>query len=271
MAPEHNNALIYVPEDDPRFCREAGRADIDGAQRIDALAARPRAPAGNTDGSSSELGTELGAEFDGPGGPGHRSGLCHCCRICPRNWSYAEQYSEHYRCADRTGLRVTHRAADLGIVTVGSALDHPPGPNAGAAPARPPVLGRRLAARRGSPKKKKEEVRFDLHRDETYKVEFVAVSTAAWQDNSVGLVRLKITFVVEGNVPPPGFDEGIFEQQQQQQARAAGNSVLRSLCDVWERWERQQLGNRDTVDQMCAQLGQLRELLERHPRLDGGY
>ena len=113
------------------------------------------------------------------------------------------------------------------------------------------------------------EVRFDPHRDATYRVEFVAVSTADWDDDAVGIVRLEITFVVEGNEPPDGFDVGAFGQEQQR-ARAQANRTLGDVVDAWEEWERGELGNRETCDRMLAELRRLRELLEQHPRLDGG-
>jgi hypothetical protein len=112
-------------------------------------------------------------------------------------------------------------------------------------------------------------VRFDPHRAPSYRVDFVAVSTADWDDASVGIVRLEITFVVEGNEPPEEFDVDAFSRGQAR-ARAVATSTLHQLIATWEQWERGELGHRDTCDQMCAQLRQLRELLERHPRLDGG-
>ena len=57
-------------------------------------------------------------------------------------------------------------------------------------------------------------VRYDPHRDEVYAVDFVAVSTVHWQDASIGLVRLEITFKVEGNRPPTDFDVAAFEAKQ---------------------------------------------------------
>ena len=45
--------------------------------------------------------------------------------------------------------------------------------------------------------------RFDPHRPASYRVDFVAVSAAEWEDASVGLVRLEISFGIEGNTPSP--------------------------------------------------------------------
>jgi hypothetical protein len=113
------------------------------------------------------------------------------------------------------------------------------------------------------------KVLFDPHRGTAYRVEFVAVSTADWDNPGVGIVRLEITFVVEGNEPPDDFDRGAFLREQQR-ARAAANRSLAELGGAWRRWERGELGNRDTCDRMTAELRRLRELLEVHPRLDGG-
>lgn len=41
---EADHALIYVPEDDARYCREATREDARIARRMDALAALPQDP-----------------------------------------------------------------------------------------------------------------------------------------------------------------------------------------------------------------------------------
>ena len=45
--------------------------------------------------------------------------------------------------------------------------------------------------------------RFDPYRPASYRVDFVAVSSAEWEDASVGLVRLEIRFGIEGNTPSP--------------------------------------------------------------------
>ena len=113
------------------------------------------------------------------------------------------------------------------------------------------------------------EVAYDPHRPERYAVEFVAVSTADWRDDAIGLVRLEVTFVVKGNTPPTTFDSVAFRHAQQE-ARAECRRLQENLYEIWYRWERQILGNRETCDQMFAELKRLRAVLERHPRLDDG-
>ena len=113
------------------------------------------------------------------------------------------------------------------------------------------------------------EVRFDPHRDPAYEVEFVAVSTACWDDPAVGLVRLEIRFVVEGNQPPEGFDIDAFVHEQRA-AQESADRVLHNLIDAWGQWEQGELSNPDTCERMLADLAQLRHILGLHPRLDGG-
>ena len=113
------------------------------------------------------------------------------------------------------------------------------------------------------------KVRFDPHRGATYRVDFVAVSTADWDDPTVGIVRLEIAFIVEGNEPPTGFDVNAFKQEQQL-VRVVAERSLQTLANTWALWEQRALDNQDTRDQMVAELRRLRDLLERHPRLDGG-
>ncbi|MEM1349158.1 MAG: hypothetical protein AAGI01_11415 [Myxococcota bacterium] len=278
VALEADHQLIYVPEDDPRYCREATREDLRIARRMDALAALPPGLEGAEAGGRGEqlvAGVQLscaGGEAR-PGRPTYRSGRCHCCDCCPRGWSAVELYSEHYRCALRNGLHVTQRAVDLGTVRVGDVLRSP----AGGAPTTSsggfmqcPTLARLPPGVRFSDDGALSGVvRFDPYRAASYRVEFVAVSTVDWEDAKVGVVRLEITFVVEGNDIPDEFDAEAFAQEQQQ-ARDAATRMLHDLYDAWEKWESGALDHRDTIDQMCAELHHLRELLEQHPRLDGG-
>ncbi|MEO1266698.1 MAG: hypothetical protein AAFX99_01280 [Myxococcota bacterium] len=279
VALEADHALIYVPKDDARYCREATREDLRIARRMDALAALPLGlegtefppePSGTGMATGAQLGCAGGTAQ--PGSPDYRSGRCHCCHCCPRNWSCVELYSEHYRCATRNGLRVTRRAVHLGTVRVGDSIHHPASespPSSGGFMQCPTLVRLPPGIRFSDDGALAGKVRFDPHRDAAYKVEFVAVSTTGWNDAAVGLVRLEITFVVEGNEPPDGFNIDAF-MQEQQRARATASRLLRNLCNTWEQWERQELGNRDTCDRMCAELRRLRELLELHPRLDGG-
>ena len=274
VALEDDRSLVYVPEDSTSYCRAATREDLRIARRLDALAALPA----DLDGAAPELAAPaavagLGCAGSEPqiGSQRYRSGSCHCCDDCPRNWSYAELYSEHYRCAARNGLKVTRRAVDLGTIRVGASLHHPASdlPQSGGFLQCPTLVRLPPGVRFKGDGALTGEVRFDPHRDASYTVEFVAVSTAGWEDPAVGILRLEITFVVEGNEPPYAFDKGTFAGDQQR-ARAAANRALLELGATWKRWERGELGNRATCDRMTAELRQLRELLEVHPRLDGG-
>ncbi len=279
VALEDDHELIYVPEDDPRYCREPSPADLRIARRMDALAALPPGEEGTESQHDTErLGdTAAGAlscagDTARPGSPGYRDGGCRGCHRCPRSWSCVELYSEHYRCAARNGLRVTRRAVDLGTVRVGDSLHLPAGegpPSGGGFLQCPTLVRLPPGVRFSDDGALAGELRFDPHRAASYRVEFVAVSTADWDDAAVGIVRLEISFLVEGNEPPTGFDVGAFTREQER-ARAAAKLMLRELINTWSRWERGALSNRDTCDQMRAELGRLRALLERHPRLDGG-
>ncbi|MGF1469570.1 MAG: hypothetical protein ACFCGT_25900 [Sandaracinaceae bacterium] len=168
---------------------------------------------------------------------------------------------------------MTRRAVDLGTVRVGDSVHHPAGegaPSRGGFMQCPTLVRLPPGVRLTDDGALAGEVRFDPHRDAVYRVELVAVSTAHWDDPAVGIVRLEIAFVVEGNEPPPeGFDKGAFLREQDR-ARATADRILRDLIDAWGRWERGELGHRDTCDRMGADLRRLRELLEAHPRLDGG-
>mmetsp|Transcript_77932 Transcript_77932/g.215426 ORF Transcript_77932/g.215426 Transcript_77932/m.215426 type:complete len:572 (-) Transcript_77932:92-1807(-) len=281
VALEGDHSLIYVPQEDPRFCREATREDLNIARRLDALAPPPPGAA-ETETQGAVGGAGLLHCGDGTGVPlgggvfGYRDGKCHGCHCCPRSWSAVEVYSEHYRAAQRNGLKITRRSADLGTIVVGALVHHAPDRAPAPAPAPRGFMQCPTLARLPPGVSFSDEgaldgvVRFDPHFPVSYKVEFVAVSTADWDNAAIGLVRLEITFVVEANVPPEGFDDRAFAQKQQL-ARTAANRSLRGICDVWERWEQQELGNRKTIDQMSAHLHDLRELLEQHPRLDGGW
>ncbi len=280
VALEGDHSLIYVPEDDARFCREATAEDVRIARRTDALAALPPDQMGAGAKQDSEPGTQAAADSQlgcaggvtEAGSPGYRDGRCQGCDCCPRSWSCVGLYSEHYRCVERNGLRVTRHAVDLGTVRVGDSLHHPADealPGNGGFLQCPTLVRLPPGVRFSDDGSLAGEVRFDPHRDATYAVEFVAVSTVDWDDAEVGVVRLEIAFVVEGNEPPAGFDVDAFLQEQDR-ARATADDAVRRLGDTWELWERDELGNRDTCDRMLAELRRLRELLEVHPRLDGG-
>ncbi|MEM6533943.1 MAG: hypothetical protein AAF654_15080, partial [Myxococcota bacterium] len=273
VALEDDHTLIYVPEDDDRCCRAATLEDLRIARRLDALAALP--PNSNeAEPEPADIDAGLGCTGDAapPGGAGYRGGRCHCCDRCPPNWSAVELYSEHYRCAARNGLRVTRRRVDLGTVRVGETLRHranEASPSRGGFLQCPTLVRLPPGVRFSDDGALTGEVRFDPHRDSTYRVEFVAVSTAAWDDAEVGIVRLEISFVVEGNAPPPGFDVDTFAQEQKS-VHTTAKLIVRDLINTWLEWEQGQRDNRDTCDQMRVDLHRLRALLELHPRLDGG-
>ena len=202
----------------------------------------------------------------------YRQGRCQGCGPCPANWSNVELYSEHYRCAERNGLTITRHSMDLGDVKIGdpiqARLEGVPAALGGFMQA--PTLARLPPGVRFSDEGTLAgQVRFDPHRRSTYRVDFVAVSTAAWDNPDVGLVRLEVSFVVKDNLPPEGFDVHGFNRAQDK-ARAAANLALVDLGDAWDRWEQGEQGNRDTCDQMYAALHKLRDVLDQHPRLDGG-
>ncbi len=275
---EADQTLIYVPQDDEQLCREATQDDFRIARRMDALA-----PLSATEEASISLveptlgsdkkGAELRcSERSEQPGDAYRHGQCHCCNRCPRDWSYVELYSEHYRCAGRNQLKVTRRTIDLGRFRVGQAIQRQiiekplPQDGYGQAPTLirlPPGLtfsdGGMLSG----------TVAFDPTRGDTYKVDFVAVSTADWMQSETGLVRVEISFVVEDNAPPLDFDSNAFTLQQQQ-ARVKASRIIDGLYDVWTRWEHHELSNRATCDHFYSELRELRAILDVHPRLDGG-
>ena len=273
---EDDHTLIYVPEDDVLYCREPTVEDLRIARRMDALAAFPigvEVPDILPDSESSTGSTLCCADrTDQHDVSGYRSGHCHCCDPCPRNWSSVDLYSEHYRCVARNGLKVTRRAVDLGKVSVGTFIDQP---------ARerylckegflqcPTLVRLPPGIEFSDDGSLRGEIQFDPHQDSTYRVDFVAVSTANWSDDTIGVVRLELSFVVEGNDPPDTFDADGFKHEQDL-ARQVVHRLLDKLYTAWDMWERQRLSNRETITRMCAELGRLRRLLEQHPKLDGG-
>ena len=275
VALEEDYSLIYVPVDDDRFCREITNEDVMILQRKDALAAHQPKGKGK---KSTKIETSNDAFLccsDQPSEPQHlsyRKGRCFCCNDCPREWSYAELYSEYYTCASRNNLNVSQHTIDLGTLNVGEGIHHnldqfsftkkgfmqaptivklPPG-----------VLFSDEGVLTG-------ELRYDPYRGPSYDVDFVAVSTVDWDDASAGIVRLEIRFTVEGNEPPHGHDVVAF-QNKQTEARAVATGLLKNINSTWTQWEKRQLGSRATCDVMLADLDRLRSLLESHPRLDNG-
>ncbi|MEM7698738.1 MAG: hypothetical protein AAF236_10075, partial [Verrucomicrobiota bacterium] len=272
--------LIYVPEDDDRYCRAATDEEMKMARRPDALATLPSQPeVAETEPGLESKGVEsmspqlrCGGEPAELGTAGYRSGRCHCCESCPRTWSAAELYSEHYRCAERNGLAVTRQTVDLGTLRVGDSVHQAAGEMTPCEEGflQSPMLVRLPPGLRfADDGTLTGDVQFDPYRDAEYQVDFIAVSTAAWDDEDVGIVRLEIAFVVEGNEPPDGFDLETFRRTQHQASDAA-QRILRELGDTWARWESGELDNPTTCDRMLADLDRLRGLCESHPRLDHG-
>ena len=273
---EDDHMLIYVPEDDDRCCRETTEEDLRIARRMDALAALPQEF--EPDSSTLEgvdLNSQLSDLEDTSAPPyylSYRSGDCHCCGCNPREWSNVELYSEHYRCATRHNHRVTRHKVDLGVMSVGDSIKCPADGHYASKEgfSQAPTLVRLPpGVRFFDDGTLSGEILFDPSRPSSYQVNFVAVSTADWSDDQIGLVRLEISFIIEGNEPPNDFDLERFTQEQKH-AQLTAHGILRDLCDAWEMWEREELSHRGTIDKMGDRLDQLRTLLEQFPRLDGG-
>jgi len=273
VALEADYSLIYVPEDSDNFCREATSEDQSVFKRKDALAEYQNGME-VTNSSTGKNKSNLCCSQNSTSlqYQSYRKGRCFCCDDCPRDWTYAELYSEHYRCVERNNLKVTRHRIDLGTLTVGETLNH--------------ASDKFLADRKGFMQAPtlvrlppgiqfsdegtlSGKVRYDPYRDSNYEVEFVAVSTEQWSDESVGLVRLEIHFTVEDNQPPSNFDVAKF-QNSQSEARSKATAVLKNLNQTWHQWEDGLLDNSTTCDSMLRQLNRLRKLLEVNPRLDKG-
>ena len=271
---EEDHALIYVPEDDKRFCREATVEDLRIIHRMDALAELPQElehTIPRVSDSESQLESIHNPRHQGNNS--YRNGLCHCCDKSPLNWSTVELYSEHYRCATRNKLPVTRQMFDLGTVQVGETVSHylEESIQARGGFLQSPTLTRLPPGLSFSDKGTLSgTIRFDPHRDQSYRVDFVAVSTVGWNEPNVGLIRIEVSFTVEGNHSPDGFDLEAFTQEQQG-ASAAANNILQNLITSWNQWEQGILDNRETCNRMLTDLRQLRDLLEQHPRLEGGF
>ena len=270
---EENSTLIYVPEDDDRCCRLATVEDTRISRQLDALAPHSEEYQLTGPYSSDQPEDKLNCVHDSPQSiHDYRQGLCHCCSPCPHRWSSAELYSQHYRAAERNGLKVTHHAIDLGRVTVGESLElnSTEAYHVQTGFMQCPTLVRLPPGLSFSDDGSlKGRISFDPHRDTEYQVEFIAVSTAAWDDHSIGLVRLQISLRVEGNTRPAEFDMHGFLQKAED-ARTKATDLLQDVWHTWERWEHGELDNRETCDRMCSILSRLRTLLEKHPRLDDG-
>lgn len=275
---ENEHTLIYVPEDDARFCRKAYPEDIRISSRSDALATLPTRPT-NCESEALVIDKKTDCQVgcsDGSlrsGDTDYRSGRCYCCHSCPRNWSTTELFSEHYLCAARNKLKITRHSIDLGKFSVGDFINCPAGidtPSKVGFMQSPTLVRLPPGIFFTDDGLLKGEIKFDPHRDRSYKVKFVAVSTANWNDTKVGIVRLEVNFLVEGNQPSSDFNTECF-MKDQQQARTAAQNKLSELGNIWQQWEYGELSNAETCDQMSTELHQLRELLELHPRLDDGW
>ena len=270
---EEDSTLIYVPEDDDRCCRLATVEDMRISRQLDALAPHYEESQLTEPHLIDLPENAMNCGSDSPRSiHDYRKGLCHCCSPCPHRWSSAELYSQHYRAAERNGLKVTHHAIDLGRFKVGESLklnstkSYP----VQAGFMQCPTLVRLPPGLRFSDDGSlKGKISFDPHRDTEYQVEFIAVSTAAWDDHSIGLVRLQISLTVEGNTSPAKFDMHGFLQKAEE-ARTKAKTLLQEVWHTWECWENGELHNRETCDRICSFLHQLRTLLEEHPRLDDG-
>ena len=270
---EDNFALIYVPQDDDRFCREVTNEDIGILKRKDALAelksettqADQTSP--TKKGNLSCDGKESESRYQQ-----YRKGRCFCCNDCPKNWLHAELYSEYYRCASRNNLTITRHEINLGKFRVGDKLTQNPDDflsNKTGFLQAPTLVRLPPGITFSDEGYLSGNVRYDPHRELNYDVNFVAVSTTDWNDDSVGIVRLEIKFEVEGNRPPAGFDTRAFKKKQSK-AHSEAVKLLKKLNQTWDQWESEELGNRAICDRMLADLKLLRELAEANPRLDNG-
>ena len=271
---EDNYSLIYVPKDDDRFCRAVTNEDIRILNRNDALA-ELKSEKGKSD-KKSIIGKKRNLNCNEKPEKlqyqSYRKGRCLCCNDCPRDWLYAELYSEHYRCASRNNIKITRHEINLGKVKVGDVLNQIPDEflaNKAGFMQSPTLVKLPPGVTFSDYGCLTGEVRYDPHRGPDYEVNFVAVSTADWNNDSVGIVRLEIKFEVEGNHPPRNFDVADFENEQKK-ARLDAIKLLKNLNHTWDLWESEELGNRATCDRMLSDLNLLRELAESHPRLDNG-
>ena len=77
---------------------------------------------------------------------------------------------------------------------------------------------------------------------------------------------MELSFQIASNHTP--FDQLTFQQREQARTEAQNPN---QIYDIWEQWEYGDLDNRSTCDQLLSELRSMPELLELHPRLDGGY
>tara|TARA_B100000674_G_scaffold90281_1_gene62906 strand:+ start:6712 stop:8430 length:1719 start_codon:yes stop_codon:yes gene_type:complete len=269
VALEEDRTLIYVPIDDARFCRQATEEDLNILIRKDALARNDSKidKSGEVDLTNNQLICNESIDFSN-----YRNGRCDCCNDCPKAWTYAELYSEHYRCATRNGLKITRFEDNLGTISVGDNINHERNESIPCESGflQAPTLVRLppgiIFSDDGSIQ---GEVLYDPHREENYDVRFVAVSTLMWDSAAVGIVRYEISFSVQNNRPPAEFDKQAFESDQAK-SRKVARKLVDSLNSDWLKWENGTLDNLSTCQTMGNTLRELRVLLEDNPRLDNG-
>ena len=271
VALEEDYSLIYVPLDDDRYCREALKEDLRIIGRKDALAEDIIELTGKKKSVvfNDQLNCENGDYIDYHN---HRNGRCQCCNDCPKSWTYAELYSEHYRCAARNDLKVTRYEIDLGCYRPGDYVDFNPNnliADAGGFLQAPTLVRLPPGLTFGDDGSLNGTISYDPHREEQYDVNFVAVSTNRWQDTDIGIIRYEIALNIEQNICPREFNLETFKKVQQD-ARKRAKTLVNSLSQTWMSWEHGRLDNTDTCKQMCEDLAKLRQLLELHPRLDNG-
>ena len=271
---DDNYSLIYVPEDNDRYCREATLEDVRILKRKDALAdiESEIIDVGQSIPDSKE--NNLSCDNDPKEGiyERYRKGRCHCCNDCPKNWSYVELYSEHYRCTLRNDLKITRHEFNLGTFDIGDEIKFSLFEESAVKSGfmqNPTLVRLPPGIHFSDDASLSGKVRFDPHRESEYSVDFVAVSTVDWNNDDVGVVRLEINFEIVGNKPGDNFDTKSFEKTQAK-AQSQAVDLLKNLNRTWDLWESQSLSNRAVCDRMIADLNSLRELCENHPRLDHG-
>ena len=275
VALEEDYTLIYVPEDKDNYCREPTPEDIRILRRRDALDdLQPDSDSKNLTIPGKYRDSNLSCSNEDLTSPrqSYRKGRCLCCNDCPKDWSYTELYSESYRCAERNNLKITRHKIDIGGLNVGDEVNTRITDIFGEVIGfmQAPTLVRLppgvIFSDNGSLSGK---IEFDPHRKENYEVNFVAVTTEYWDDDSVGIIRLEVDFEVSENKPPSSFDIASFNNTQID-ARKEAKHIVNNLNQVWNMWEIGRLDNRTTCDNMHSDLADLRALLEQNPRLDNG-
>lgn len=268
---EEDHTLIYVPEDNQRFCKKATYRDLRIVRNIDTLKSfdnshliKKSASNENELNCSNEKSSKDIASF--------RKGKCQCCNECPENWTYAELYSEHYSCVARNGLKLTQFSVDLGKISVGEIVNFSSNeeiPTNEGFNQCPTLVRLPPGVNFFDDGSLTGVINFDPYREKEYRVEFVAVSTKEWNNNSIGIIRLEVSFNVVGNEPTKEFNIDQFTLEQVK-ARNYAEGITHNLKEIWNEWECGNVDNLETCKIMIKELDKLRKLLENHPRLDKG-